>query len=96
MKSLLAGVHCVITDNKELVLDPDQSICEQATASLTFVFESVQNNIVTVHTNGKFSIGQYNDALIQCRHASKSIFEFYREAIKKFSKYSYENQKKIL
>lgn len=85
MKSLLAGVHCAITKDHELVLDPDQLICEHAVASLTFVFDSAQRNVVAAHTTGRFSIGQYNDAVIKCRHASDIIFKFYREAIRKFA-----------
>lgn len=85
MKSLLAGVHCAITKDNELVLDPDQLVCEHAIANLTFVFESVQRNVVAAHTTGRFTIGQYNDAVIKCRHASDIIFKFYREAIRKFA-----------
>lgn len=85
MKSLLGGVHCVITSDNELVLDPDQLVSEHAVASLTFVFESVHRNVVAVHTTGRFTIGQYNDAVIKCRHASDIIFKFYREVIKKFA-----------
>lgn len=85
MKSLLAGVHCAITNDNELVLDPDQLVCEHAVASLTFVFECVQRNVVAAHTTGRFTIGQYNDAVIKCRHASDIIFKFYREAIRKFA-----------
>lgn len=85
MKSLLAGVHCAITNDNELVLDPDQLVCERAVASLTFVFESVQRNVVATHTTGRFTIGQYNDAVIKCRHASDIIFKFYREVIRKFA-----------
>lgn len=85
MKSLLAGVHCGITVDSELILDPDQFASEHAVASLTFIFESIHGNIVAVHTTGRFTIGQYNDAVIKCRHASQIIFKFYREVIRKFA-----------
>lgn len=85
MKSLLAGVHCIITIENDLVLDPDQFVCEHAIASLTFVFESIHKNIVAVYSTGQFTIGQYNDAVIKCRHASDIIFNFYRKIIKKFA-----------
>lgn len=85
MKSLLAGVHCVINSENELILDPDQFVSEHAVASLTFVFESIQKNVVAVHTTGRFPIGQYNDAVIKCRHASEIIFKFYREIIRKIA-----------
>lgn len=86
MKMLLAGVHCILDENSELVLDPDQSRCEKALASLTFVFDSINKNTIATHTTGRFTIGQYNDALIQCKQASDTIFQFYRDAIKKFNK----------
>lgn len=86
MKMLLAGVHCIIDENGELILDPDQNRCMNAQASLTFVFESIEKNTVTTHTTGRFTIGQYNDALTQCKQASATIFQFYRDAIKKFNK----------
>lgn len=88
MKALLAGVHCVITNDNEIVLDPDQNTSEHAAASLTFVFDSIEKNIVAVHTTGKFTIGQYNDAVTQCKHASETVFKFYRDAIRKFVKKS--------
>lgn len=86
MKMLLAGVHCVIDENGEVVLDPDQDRCEKAQASLTFVFDSIEKNTVAMHTTGRFTIGQYNEALTQCKQASATIFQFYRDAIKKFNK----------
>lgn len=85
MKMLLAGVHCILDDNGELVLDPDQSRCEKALASLTFVFDSFKK-VVATYTTGRFTLGQYNDALIQCKQASDTIFQFYRDAIRKFNK----------
>lgn len=84
MKSTFAGVHCVLSNDNELVLDPDQFICEHAVSSLTFVFDSIHRNVIAAHTTGRFTIGQYNDAVIKCRKASDIIFNFYREAIRKF------------
>lgn len=86
MKMLLAGVHCVIDESGELILDPDQSQCEKGQASLTFVFDSIEKNTIATHTTGRFTIDQYNDALTQCKQASATIFQFYRDAIRKFNK----------
>lgn len=85
MKSLFAGVHCIIDENGELHLDPAKEQCEHSIASLTFVFDSVDKNTVATYTTGKFTIGQYNDALNQCREASSTIFKFYRDAVTKFN-----------
>lgn len=84
---MFAGVHCILTADNELVLDADQLACEHAVASLTFVYESVHRNVVAVHTTGRFTIGQYNDAVIKCRHASEIIFKFYRESLRKYVMY---------
>lgn len=86
MKMLIAGVHCVINCDGDLIIDPDREQAENALASLTFVFDSVDKNIVAEHTTGKFTIGQYNDALVQCQQASNAIFQFYRNALTKFHK----------
>lgn len=86
MKMLFAAVHCIIDEKGELVLDPEQSRCEKASASLTFVFDSIDKHTITTHTTGRFTIGQFNDALSQCKQASAIIFQFYRDAIKKFNK----------
>lgn len=86
MKMLLAAVHCVITDDGDLVLDPDQITTKISQASLTFVLDSNEKNVIAAYTVGHFTIGQYNDALEQCKQASDTIFQFYREAIRKFNK----------
>lgn len=84
MYALVAGVHCVIMADNTIVLDPDQLVSEQAVASLTFVFESIHSNVVATHTNGRFTIEQYHFAMAKCKHASKTIFNFYRAAVKKY------------
>lgn len=84
MYALFAGVHCALMADNELILDPNQLVFEHAVASLTFVFESISLNVVSIHTSGHFTIEQYNSALVKCKHASKSIFKFYREAMVKY------------
>lgn len=86
MKMLVGGVHCIITADGDLVLDPSRDQCDKARASLTFVFDSIDKNIVSAHTTGKFTIGEYNDAVFQCQRASDVVFKFYRNALKKFHK----------
>lgn len=88
MKTLIAGVHCIISADGDLILDPNGEQTKNARASLTFVFDSVDKNIVTEHTSGKFTVGQYNDALVQCQQASSIVFQFYRDAVKKYHKLS--------
>lgn len=85
MNALVAGIHCVLMPDNKLVLDPDQLIFEQAVASLTFIFESTQLNVVATHTTGRFTIEQYHRAMIKCKHASTTIFDFYRAAVEKYA-----------
>lgn len=86
MKSLVAAVHCAINESNELVLDPEQDVCDRSVANCTFVFDNVDKNVIAVHTNGRFTIEQYQNALQQCKQASDVIFQLYRDAIRKFSK----------
>lgn len=92
MYALVAGVHCVIMADNTIVLDPDQLDSEQAVASLTFVFESIHSNVVAAHTSGRFTIDQYHFAITKCKHASKTIFEFYRAAVKKYAAQTIETK----
>lgn len=85
MCALVAGVHCVLMADNELILDPNQLDFEQAVASLTFVFESIHLNMVASHTSGRFTIEQYHRAVMRCKHASKSIFNFYRTAMENYT-----------
>lgn len=86
MKFLVAAVFCAISDNDDIHLDPDHKQCANAKAQMTFVFDSVQKNVVAVHTIGKYSVGQYNDAMAMCREASTIPFQFYKNAVEKFAK----------
>lgn len=84
MRFRVAAVHCAIADaDGTLLLSPDdrQLAVQSPRAELTFVFESVTGRTVAVHTNGRFSIGQYNDAQQMCAAASAAVFAFQRQAI---------------
>jgi exosome complex component RRP46 len=86
LKYSIAAVHCVIDNDDQVILDPDHKVSREASGYLTFVFESVNKNTVATHTDGRFTVGQYNDALLLARTASDGIFNFYREIVKKFAK----------
>lgn len=88
MHALVAGIHCVLMADGTFVLDPDQLVFEQSVASLTFIFESIHLNVVSVHTTGCFTVDQYHQAMIKCKHASKTIFDFYRAAAEKYAAHS--------
>lgn len=92
MYALIAGVHCVLMADNKLILDPNQIDFEHAVASLTFVFESIHSNVVAVHTKGRFTIDQYQNAVTKCKQASRSIFNFYRDALEKYEAHSVGTQ----
>ncbi|KAG4075708.1 hypothetical protein HA402_003533 [Bradysia odoriphaga] len=86
MKFLIGAVHCIVDANSDIILDPNTRQSAEAVAHFTFVFDSVQKSTVALHTSGKYTIGQYNDALIRCKEACHLVFQFYKEAVKKFAK----------
>jgi len=83
MKYLVAAVHCIIDKDNEFIIDPNHRQSKDAKANLTFVFDSIDYNCIVTHTIGIFSIGQYNDIFLLCKEASKNIFQFYRDIVKK-------------
>lgn len=86
MKFLVGAVHCVVDANSDIILDPNHRQSAEAVAHFTFVFDSVQKSTVALHTSGKYTIGQYNEALVRCKEACYLVFQFYKEAVKKFAK----------
>lgn len=86
MKFLVGAVHCIVDANSDIILDPNHRQSTEAVAHFTFVFDSVNKSTVALHTSGKYTIGQYNDALVRCKEASHLVFQFYKDAVKKFAK----------
>lgn len=99
MKCHMAAVHCGLDQDDNLVIDPDYIPNPSLTLSrihkaprnrifkgnFTFVFDSQKDSVIGVSTDGKFSIQKYNEAQNLCRQASRKIFDFYREIVKKYS-----------
>ncbi|KAI9578936.1 hypothetical protein GQX74_005819 [Glossina fuscipes] len=85
MKFIAAPVHCVINKNGEIVLDPDQLQAADNRASFTFVFDSVEKDLVAVHSFGCFKINQFKDAHLICLVSSSTLFDFYREVMRDMS-----------
>ncbi|XP_017040193.1 exosome complex component RRP46 [Drosophila ficusphila] len=84
LKYSFAAVHCIINEQGEYVLDPDQSETLHQRASFTFAFDSVDGDLLLVQTKGAFKIAQFNDIECLCRAASVEIFQFYRSQIAKY------------
>lgn len=98
MKFHMAAVHCGLDNDNKLIIDPDyvpnanltfsriqkSSRSENFKGNFIFVFDSLQQSVIGVNTDGKFTLQQYNEAQNLCREASRKIFEFYREIVKKY------------
>ena len=83
MKCLVGAVHCCISDNGEIILDPTHKGEAGSSANLTFAFESRDKNVITVVANGKFSKDQFEKCLVTCREASSAVFAFFKETVQK-------------
>lgn len=99
MKFHMAAVHCGLDNEDTLVIDPDfvpnanltfsriqkSSRSQNFKGNFTFVFDSLKQSVIGVNTDGKFTLQQYNDAQKMCRQASRNIFDFYRDIVKKYA-----------
>ncbi|XP_071453880.1 exosome complex component RRP46 [Hetaerina americana] len=85
MKFLIAAVSCAITKSDEIILDPDHVNSKDIKSELMFAFDNIDFRVVAVHTTGLFSDDQYKQAMHFCAEASKKIFDFYREIVKKYA-----------
>lgn len=87
MKHLFAAVSCCVDEAGLVTLDPTKKQSRQSVAQVTFVFESRNKDLLSTHMEGRCSEENYKKCLLACREATDSIFQFYRESIKKkFSK----------
>lgn len=98
-KFLIAAVHCGLDNNDKLVIDPDyvpnsnltfsrsqkSSLNSNFKGNFTFVFDSLKQSVIGVNTDGKFTLQQYNEAQSFCREASRKIFDYYRDMVKKYA-----------
>lgn len=83
MKFMVAAVTVAIKEGSDMVLDPTKKDETEAKCVLTYVFESVNYQILTIVSCGKFSRAEYKTSLALAREAAKSVFQFYRESISK-------------
>ena len=91
MSCLFAAVTIAVLENEQIILDPGMKILKKGQAMacvIVFVFESRNQDIIASHIEqGKINEARFQECLGIARKASKAIFEFYREVIKKkFSK----------
>lgn len=80
MKYMFAAATSFLTTDGTLELVPP-IVGSDIKASLTFVFNSVDKNLIACHTEGSFSDEQYSNALELCRDESLNIFEFIKSSL---------------
>ncbi|KAL1460850.1 hypothetical protein WDU94_012790, partial [Cyamophila willieti] len=85
MRFTIAAVSCIINVDNEIILDANHIQSNKCRASMSFVFDSQKQHLVTSQTGGNFSKDQYDECLIKCREASKLIFEYYKQVVKKYA-----------
>lgn len=95
MKYLVAAVTALIDEDDKIFLNPTRKQEECSKSCLTFAFDSVKYNIVTVRAVGNYTNEQYQTCLSACREASRTIFQFYRESIQKKMSKSIQSAKII-
>ena len=50
-----------------------------------FAFDSIDKNVVSSCTYGRFTETQYQEALLKCRSACTEIFQLYRDIVVKYA-----------
>ena len=81
MQFLIAGVHCIIETDGQIILDPTKKREVDAVASFTFAFSSRDKNVLSSHAHGRFSQAQLQSCLSVCKQAANQIFDYYKEKI---------------
>ncbi|VVC35449.1 Exoribonuclease, phosphorolytic domain 1,Exoribonuclease, phosphorolytic domain 2,Ribosomal [Cinara cedri] len=86
MHHLYAAVSCAVTESEEIILDPDELQINSSVAYFTLVFSNSETRrLLTSHTTGEFSHSTYVHCMDKCFAASKEIFNFYKNIVKKSS-----------
>lgn len=86
MKFLVAATTALLDSDGKVYIAPYYGKID-VVASITFVLNDKDLNIVSVTSDGKLSLEQYDLCWARCVEASKAVFQFYRESLdRKLSK----------
>ena len=83
MNFMVAAVTVAMKENSDMVLDPMKRDETEAKSVITYVFDSMKLQVLTIVSNGKFSRAEYKRGLSLAREAVKSVLQFYRESMSK-------------
>uniref|UniRef100_A0A182NMV9 Exoribonuclease phosphorolytic domain-containing protein n=1 Tax=Anopheles dirus TaxID=7168 RepID=A0A182NMV9_9DIPT len=75
----VAAVHCIVTEDGAIILDPDDKQMKRAKTSFTYVFDSIARNTVTSYVHGSFTFEEYEKVVSVCKEAVEKVFNFYRK-----------------
>ncbi|KAK2580600.1 hypothetical protein KPH14_007719 [Odynerus spinipes] len=87
MRFTIAAVTCMIDESTgEVILDPDNNHLQSARTVFTFTYDSINKDVISCHTTGRFTDKEFLECMNKCRQASVSVFDFYRDIVKKYAK----------
>ncbi|XP_015792530.1 exosome complex component RRP46-like [Tetranychus urticae] len=82
MKCMIASVtSCISVD--AIQLDPNKEASQKSDGSIVLTFESSKNSIISVSSEGEFTVDNINEAIKLGCLATKKIYDFYHESMKK-------------
>ncbi|XP_050295066.1 exosome complex component RRP46 [Anthonomus grandis grandis] len=80
MKFIFAAVSCFLTKDEEFSFSPPMN--ESSLKGLfVFVFNNTSGKILATHTEGCFSVEQYQNALSLCRDESENVIRFFKTTL---------------
>ncbi|XP_076665637.1 exosome complex component Rrp46 [Andrena cerasifolii] len=86
MKFTIAAVSCMIEESTgNVILDPDNVQLQSAKAEFTYVFDSMEKDVICCHTVGRFTENEFFETMDKCKQASQNVFDFYRNLVKKYA-----------
>jgi len=80
MKFVFGAVSCFLTQEEEFNFIPPITE-EKIKALFVLVFNNTSGSLIASHTEGCFSMEQYQKALSLCREESKHVFSFFKKSI---------------
>ncbi|XP_073985124.1 exosome complex component Rrp46 [Rhodnius prolixus] len=85
MQHMIAAASCVIDKDGHFYVHPDRQQTKNACKLVTASFESVNQNIITLTTEGPFTEIEFEQAVKICREAAIKVFDYYKDLVKQYA-----------
>ncbi|XP_054258072.1 exosome complex component RRP46 [Macrosteles quadrilineatus] len=85
MEYLVAAVSCMIDEDGEVIVDPDNKQLQGAQGTMTIVFDNVLCDIIGLHTDGLISEQQHQEAVTKCRLCAEQFFVYLRDVVCRYA-----------